>query len=158
MTQTLHRRAFLTLAAGGAMGLVAASVLPAVAKSPRHYTGLVSGVAVGGYDPVAYFTQGKPVRGSKSHSLRHEGVEWRFASAENLAAFKANPAKYKPRYGGYCAYAVANGYTAKGDPRAWSIEGGRLYLNYNKSIRRRWSAKKATYIRAGDSNWPGVLN
>ena len=152
---TLNRRHLLLAAAGLAAGALAT---PALAGKSPVYTGLVAGTAVGGYDPVAYFTKGKPVRGSSAHTLRHQGVKWKFSSAENLAAFKANPGKYAPAFGGYCAWAVSQGYTAKGDPRAWKIVGGKLYLNYNRSIQKRWEKKQSAHIRAGNANWPKVLN
>jgi len=107
------------LAAACAAAIVAFAPLygmRAAAAEPPVFTGLVSGVAVAGYDPVGYFTEGKPVKGSKDITLQHEGATWRFASAENRAAFEADPAKYAPQYGGYCAYAVAKGSTAKAEP------------------------------------------
>lgn len=130
---------------------------PAAAKEPAVYTGLVKGVAVGGYDPVTYFSEKKPVVGKADITLDHEGATWRFASAANRDAFKANPAKYAPQYGGYCAYAVSQGYTAKGDPNAWSLVGGKLYLNYNKAVQRDWEGQKTALIAKGDANWPKVL-
>ncbi len=143
--------------------LMAASLLVwpgrnAQAKTPAVYTGLVAGVAVGGYDAVAYFAEKKPVKGSKEFSLMHDGVVWLFASAANRDAFKADPAKFTPQYGGYCAYAVSQGYTAKGDPQAWSIVGGRLFLNYDKSVRSSWEKASSTLIPKSDANWPKVLN
>lgn len=134
------------------------AVTPAEAGKSPVYTGLVANTAVGGYDPVAYFKQGKPVRGSSSFTLKHQGVNWRFSSAANRDAFKANPARYAPAFGGYCAWAVSQGYTAKGDPRAWKIVGGKLYLNYNRSVQKRWERNQSANIRAGNRNWPKVLN
>lgn len=130
----------------------------AEAKTPAIYTGIVAGVAVGGYDPVAYFTEKKPVKGSKDFTLVHDGATWLFSTAGNRDAFKAEPAKYTPQYGGYCAFAVSQGYTAKGDPNAWSIVGGRLFLNYNKSVRSDWEKASITLIPKGDANWPKVLS
>jgi YHS domain-containing protein len=100
------------------------------------YTGILNNVAVSGYDPVAYFTDGKPVKGNAKFATNYKGAEFRFASANHLAAFKANPAKYAPQYGGYCAWAVSQGYTASADPSVWKIVGGKLYLNYNQEIGR----------------------
>jgi hypothetical protein len=74
-----------------------------------------------------------------------------------MKAFQAAPAKYAPAYGGYCAYAVSQGYTAKGDPEQWSIVGGKLYLNYNASVQSTWKEDTAGYITKGDANWPKVL-
>ena len=121
------------------------------------FSGLVTGVAVGGYDPVAYFTDGKPVKGQADVTLEHQGVTWRFASAANRDAFKADPAKYAPQYGGYCAWAVAEGYTAKGDPKAWRIVDGKLYLNYNTSVQRTWEKSLAANVTRGDANWPKMV-
>jgi YHS domain-containing protein len=129
----------------------------AVAKQPAIFTGIVKGVAVGGRDAVAYFTQSKPVAGSESITLEHEGAVWRFASEANRDAFKADPAKYAPQYGGYCAYAVARGYTAKGDPEQWSIVGGKLYLNYDAPTKAAWEKDVPGYIARADANWPRVL-
>lgn len=129
----------------------------AKAAEPPVFTGLVTGVAVGGYDPVAYFTERKPVKGGKDTTAEHEGVTWRFASEATRAAFQANPAKYAPQYGGYCAWAVSQGYTAKGDPQAWTIHGGKLYLNYDKKVRATWEKDIPGNVAKGDANWPGVL-
>lgn len=136
-------------------GLAAAP--PAFADKPPVYTAPFSRVAVGGYDPVAYFTDGRPVRGASEHSLTYQGYEYRFASAAHLAAFRADPARYLPRYGGYCAWAAAQGRTASGDPRYWRIVDGRLYLNYNAEIQQRWERDIPGFIRAADANWPGLL-
>jgi YHS domain-containing protein len=127
------------------------------AAEPPIFTGLVSGVAVGGYDPVAYFTAGKPVQGSEKATLRYDGVTWRFASAENRTMFEANPTKYAPQYGGYCAYAVSQGHTAKAEPDAWTIYEGKLYLNYDKSVQAKWAKDIPGYVKKADANWPGVL-
>ncbi len=122
------------------------------------YTAPFSRVAVGGYDVVAYFTDSRAVRGSAQHRITHQGFEYRFASAEHLAAFRASPSRYLPQYGGYCAWAVAQGYTASGDPTNWRIVNGRLYLNYNDEIQRRWEQDIPGHIRRGDANWPSVLS
>jgi hypothetical protein len=136
--------------------LLMAGVTRAQAAEPV-FTGLVKGVAVGGYDPVAYFTEKKPVAGSKDITLEHQGVMWRFASIANRDAFKADPDKYAPQYGGYCAWAVSQNYTAKGDPNAWTISNGKLYLNYNKSVQSTWEKDIPGNVTKGDTNWPGVL-
>ena len=147
----VSRRTLLALAA--AM-LVAG---PAMAGEPAIFTGLVEGTAVGGYDPVAYFEDGKPAKGSARFALTHEGATWRFASAANRDAFQAAPEKYAPRFGGYCAWAVSQGYTAKGDPRHWKIVDGRLYLNYSAGVQKQWAADIAGNIARGNANWPKVL-
>lgn len=131
---------------------------PAHADQAPVYTGLLSRVAVGGYDPVAYFTDGRPVRGAEQFRITHQGYEYRFANAEHLAAFRANPARYTPQYGGYCAWAVSQGYTAAGNPQNWRIVDGRLYLNYNDEIQQRWEQDIPTRIREANANWPRVLS
>ena len=131
---------------------------PAYADQAPVHTGLLSRVAVSGYDPVAYFTEGRPVRGTSQHRIMHQGYEYRFASAENLAAFRASPVRYLPQYGGYCAWAVAQGYTAHGDPHVWAIVDGRLYLNYSPGGQRRWERDVPGHISRADVNWPGVLS
>ncbi len=120
-------------------------------------TGSFSDLAVGGYDAVAYFTKGKPVRGSAQFSTKYKGATWRFSSAENLAMFKANPAGFAPQYGGYCAWAMAQGYPYSGDPRHWKIVKGKLYLNANASVQRRWQTDIAGFIKQADTKWPAVL-
>lgn len=129
----------------------------AVAATAPVYTGTFNNTAVSGYDTVAYFTQGKPVEGSTAYKINYKGAEWRFASAANLAKFKANPAAFAPQYGGYCAWAVSQGYTASGDPTVWKIVGGKLYLNYNQEIGQKWSKNIAGFIKAGNANWPRIL-
>lgn len=115
-----------------------------------------SGVAIEGYDPVAYFVEGKPREGKKEHSTEWKGATWRFSSAENLAAFQAEPKKYAPKYGGYCAWAVCQGTTAGIDPAAWKIVDGRLYLNYNASIQEKWEKVQPDCIATADKNWVGL--
>jgi hypothetical protein len=111
-------------------------------------------VAIEGTDPVAYFTEGKPVAGSSEFEHEWMDATWRFASAENRDRFAADPQKYAPQYGGYCAWAVSQGYTAKIDPEAWTIVGDRLYLNYSMDVRTQWSADIPGNITKGDANWP----
>jgi len=130
---------------------------PAYAKEPV-YTGTLSDLAVSGYDPVAYFTDGKPVEGKSDFEFEWQGATWRFANAKNLEAFKADPAAYAPQYGGYCAWAVSQGYTASSDPEAWKIVGKKLYLNYNKKVQSDWEKDPAGNIAKADRNWPAVLD
>jgi YHS domain-containing protein len=148
------RRAFLTLLA---LSAVAAPVLVRPAKAgEKIYTGWLSGAAMGGYDPVAFFRKGKPVEGSDAFTLEHAGVTWSFESAENRDAFKADPVAYAPQYGGHCAWAVAQGKLAKGDPQFWRIVDGKLYLNYDASIQKAWEVDIPGFIKAADSNWPSI--
>ena len=150
----LNRRAFLITAAAAPAALSLAS--PAFAMTPEIYA--VDGVALEGYDPVAYFKEETDVKGSSAYSTSWKGAEWHFASAENLADFEADPEAFAPQYGGYCAYAVSKGYTAKTDADAWTIHDGKLYLNFNKSVRRRWLKDVPGHVASADANWPAVLN
>ncbi|MFY0610913.1 MAG: tat pathway signal sequence domain protein [Hyphomicrobiaceae bacterium] len=164
-----HRSALRSLAARARAGslalcaVFAASVglfvvhAPDAAAKPRINTIGLRGVAIKGYDPVAYFNKRAPTRGSKKYTVKHAGATWRFANAANKAAFAANPSKYVPAYGGYCAYGVSQGYLVKIEPTAWAIRGGKLYLNYDRSIQRRWSRKPASYIATANKKWPRLL-
>ncbi len=130
---------------------------PANAGKDPVFTGLVSGVGAGGYDVVAYFS-GQSAQGHAEITTSWNGAVWRFASSANKAMFEADPRKYAPQFGGYCAYAVAKGYTAKGDPEAWSVVDGKLYLNYSKAVRAKWQEDVPGNITAGNANWPKVLD
>ncbi|MEL7257905.1 MAG: YHS domain-containing (seleno)protein [Pseudomonadota bacterium] len=150
---TFSRRAILM----GASAVLIAR--PAFAKEPRWYDS-GSGYAADGADVVAYFSldkSAKGVKGSSEHSIEWNGMRWRFANAENLAAFKANPEKYAPQFGGYCSWAVSQGYTAHGDRDAWTVENGKLYLNYNNRIRNRWLKDVQGFIAQGEANWPSII-
>jgi YHS domain-containing protein len=127
----------------------------AVAEKPEIYA--VDGVALGGYDVVAYFKDAKPVKGSAQFSAQWKGATWHFASAANRDAFKADPANYVPQYGGYCAFGASQGYAVKTEPDAWKIVDGKLYLNYNTQVRTRWEQDIPGFIKAADENWPGIL-
>ena len=139
-----------------AFGLLFAAAPSADAKEPV-YQSFLGGTAIDGTDPVAYFTEGKPVEGSSDFTHDWNGATWRFVSAENRDKFAADPAAYAPQYGGYCAWAVAQGYTASTDPEAWSIVEGKLYLNYNKDVQARWEGDVPGNIAKADGNWPTVL-
>jgi hypothetical protein len=155
----MHRRAFILMAAAAAVAAGGFPALrPARAGKDPVYTGFLSSAGAGGYDVVAYFTEGRPVKGGARFTAEHLGASWHFANAANRDAFVADPQAYLPRYGGYCAWAVANGYTASGDPEAWSVVDGRLYLNYSKSVRSTWEKDVPGNIARGDANWPKVLD
>lgn len=148
-----------SLLAAAAIALAPALIAAPAAHAEKApvYTGLFNNVAVEGHDAVAYFTEGRPVRGSRDFSTQYQGAEFRFASQANLDAFLADPEAYAPQYGGYCAWAVAQGYTAKGDAEHWHIEDGRLYLNYNGQVQADWLADIPGFIASADENWPSVL-
>ena len=117
-----------------------------------------AGLAIRGYDPVAYFVLGEATPGVAEYEADWNGAVWRFASAEHRDRFLADPEDYAPQYGGYCAWAVSRGYTASIDPNAWTIHGGALYLNYNQSVHRRWGRDITGNIARAEAHWPGVLD
>ena len=129
---------------------------PAAAQQAPVYASFLGG-AIQGYDPVAYFTEGRPVEGSRQFTHEWKGATWRFASAANRDRFAQAPEKYAPQYGGYCAYGVANGYAVKIDPQAWSVVDGKLYLNYSPAVQADWKKDVPGYIRRAEANWPKVL-
>ena len=130
---------------------------PDIQAKDEIYTSFFSSDAVGGYDTVAFFKEGQPVKGLKEYKVSYKGANWFFSSLENKEAFNNKPEKFAPQYGGYCAWAVANGDTAKGDPAHWTIHAGKLYLNYDEEIKDRWLKKIEFFISKGDANWPGVI-
>lgn len=112
------------------------------------------GLAIDGYDPVAYFTVQKPVEGLPEFRADYQGSTFLFASAVHRDIFGANPEQFVPQYRGYCAYGMAKGYKAKIDPVAFTVVHGKLYLNYNEAVQRRWLSDIPGYIRQADANWP----
>lgn len=129
-----------------------------VNASDEIYTGFFNDLALSGYDTVAYFSEGKPVKGKAKYSYQYKAAEWRFSSQQNLDKFKAMPETYAPQYGGHCAWALARNATASGDPLYWSLEQGKLYLNYDADIKAKWEKDRAGFIKKADQNWPDVLN
>ena len=113
-------------------------------------------LAVSGFDVVSYFTgDGVPVEGSEEFTVRYQGFDYRFASAENADTFIADPAKYAPAYGGYCAWAIgANDALAPGDPNVYKIVDGTLYLNFNEDVSERWNKDIPGFIASADINYP----
>ncbi len=149
----LTRRTLLaaTLAAPTAMIFTR----PAFAAKPSVFA--TDGIAINGFDPVAYFTEGEPVKGDPSISVAWEGATLLFARAGHKAMFEADREKFTPRYGGYCAYAVSKGATAPTDPNAWTVFEDRLYLNFSVDVRSIWKQDIPGNITRADANWPGVL-
>lgn len=130
-------------------GLLLMAPVPALARTFAE-----RGVALRGTDVVAYFTEGRVLRGRAEHAAEWDGARWLFASAAHHARFLANPAGHAPAYGGFCAWAVSQGYTAPTDPAAWRIVEGRLFLNYDQNIKRRWERDIPGFIALGDAHWP----
>ena len=135
----------------------ALAFLPLAARAENPVNVTLFGVAIKGYDPVAYFTDSKPVKGESEFAIDWNGASWRFASAAHRDAFKAAPEKYAPQFGGYCAWAVSQGRTAGIDPAAWKIVNGKLYRNYSLEIQKKWESDIPGNIVKAEANWPGVL-
>ncbi len=112
-----------------------------------------AGKAIQGYDPVAYFTEAKPVLGKDEFVYNWNNTNWYFASQQNLDSFKMNPEKYAPQYGGYCAYGLSDGHKAPTSPDAWTIVNGKLYLNYNIKVKEYWSKNRDERIDKANKNW-----
>lgn len=136
------------------LALSLAMTLPLPALADQVFTSW--GVAIRGTDPVAYFTEGRPVEGSSEFSAEWNGATWYFASAANRDTFLATPEAYAPQYGGFCAWAVAQGSTASTVPEAWQIVDGKLYLNYSLDVQKQWEGDIPGNIAKADRNWPGL--
>jgi YHS domain-containing protein len=127
---------------------------PAISQAGEIYT--TDGVAINGYDPVAYFTEQAPVRGNAELTASYKGATFHFSSQQNRDAFIRSPERYAPQYGGYCAYGLARGYKATTQPQAFTIVDDKLYLNYSDEVMATWRRDTAGYIEKGDANWAGV--
>lgn len=145
------------LALSVSLALAAAPAAALAQASPRHDLNLdKNGVAVHGYDPVAYFTAGKPVKGKASISARHDGATYYFSSETNRSAFLKDPAKYKPAYGGWCAIGASFGKKFDGNPQLWKIVDGKLYLNVAPGPHKRWLEDPKGRIKAANASWPKI--
>lgn len=113
-----------------------------------------TGVALQGYDPVAYFRDGRPISGVDAYTYQWRGVQWKFSSPEHQTAFAAEPERYAPQFGGYCAYAVSRGTTADGDPHQWAVVDDKLYVNTNAFAMQLWNQDRSDSIAAAEVNWP----
>jgi YHS domain-containing protein len=161
MTKTVSHRPQLPWI-GNKIQMIALALMMAIggavtAASGAQTVGEVNvndGYAVHGYDVVAYFTVSEPTEGDDRFTAEHQGVQYRFASAENRDRFNGDPAKYAPQYGGFCAFGASVGRKFDGDPHAWRILDGKLYLNLNKKIQARWLQDTQGFIRGADHNWP----
>lgn len=153
----LSRRIILAAIIAAPVAAVAttASVTPAMADKPAIFA--PGGKAIRGYDPVAYFTQKKPVKGDPRFTYKWKGATWYFSSAANLRRFKSNPNRWAPQYGGYCAYGIAQGYVVKIEVDQWAVVNGKLYLNYSKGVQSRWKKDIPGYIKTADKKWPSIL-
>lgn len=116
-----------------------------------------SGVALKGYDPVAYFTENRPVKGDAKFQSTFNGATYYFSSAANKKTFEADPKKYEPQFGGFCAYAASQGHTAKIEPDAFEILNGRLLLQYDRSVRDMFNKDQQGNLEKADKNWPSIV-
>nr|WP_239032537.1 YHS domain-containing (seleno)protein [Leisingera sp. MMG026] len=131
--------------------------LPDRARADAAVFSSRAGVAIGGYDAVAFFEHGTAEPGRRGHAVMWKGVVWRFASARNQAQFEANPRAYAPAFGGYCAYAMSQGRLHDGNPRIWAIVDGELFLLNNRGVHHLWQADTVQMIADGRAHWPAVL-
>lgn len=152
-------RAVAALAVCGcaALAFFTAPLVPQASADGQVVADWHTGLAIDGYDAVAFFTEGKPVAGSGDYELRYGGVVWRFANLGNRAAFAANPDVYMPQYGGYDPIGVASGIAVAGNPNAWLIIGEKLFLFYSNDRREKFAANPGRIIGPADHQWPTVL-
>lgn len=155
--QQPSRRRTVLMAAAGLLFSAHALAAPPVNTLKDGLFGGRSDSAIQGYDPVAYFTVGKPVKGLDSLVVDWMGAKWKFASQANLALFKANPEKYAPQYGGYCAYGVSQDNLVSVEPDKFKIIDGKLYLNYNATVQSKWLEDPAGFIRQADAKFQALL-
>jgi YHS domain-containing protein len=144
----------------GAFALFGSSVAFAAPPVNTLTGGLFGGrgdTAILGYDPVAYFTDGKPMKGQDTYTLVWMGARWKFASQAHLDAFKADPKKYAPQYGGYCAYGVSQDNLVSIEPDKFKVMDGKLYLNYDAEVQVKWLKDPAVYVKQADLKFPGLL-
>jgi hypothetical protein len=138
-----------------ALATLAAAAVPSLATAADEVFVTAEG-AIRGYDPVAYHTQSKAVPGLRSITHAWNGATWRFANQANRDLFAADPERYAPRYGGYCAYGTSRGYKVSTDPQAFAIVDGKLYLNYNLPVQATWNQGRREHIRKADEQWKAL--
>jgi hypothetical protein len=157
LPRSLNRRHALVLGAALFLSSNGAFAAPPVNTLKTGLFGGRTDTAILGYDPVAYFTVGKPVKGQDDLVFEHQGAKWKFSSAANLELFKASPEKYTPQYGGYCAYGVAQGYLVSIEPDKFKLIDNKLYLNYDAGVQEKWQKDPAGFIREADAKFPALL-
>lgn len=132
--------------------LALVTVIQAKAQSSEIFA--PAGKAIKGYDPVAFFKEAKPVKGSEKFEYKWKDASWYFSTAENLEAFKADPEKYAPQYGGYCAYGAAEGHKSPTLTETWTVLNDKLYFNYSTKVKEAWTKDQANLIKKADEKWP----
>lgn len=153
----LRRRVVLMLGTAALLASTAATAAPPINTLKGGLFGGRTDTAILGYDTVAYFTDGKPVKGQDAFTHEWMGAKWKFASQAHLDLFKANPEKYAPQYGGYCAYGVAQDNLVSIEPDKFKVEGGKLYLNYDADVQAKWLKDPVGYIKQADAKFPALL-
>ena len=140
---------FLALFIGIVLGFAACSKSADFAEVNTD----AQGIALRGFDTVTYFAVNNAVEGNRAYEFTWNGAKWLFANAENLEKFKQDPEAYAPQFGGYCSYAVSKGYTADGDPKAWKVVDGKLFLNYSEEVKGIWEKEQSENIKKAVGNW-----
>jgi YHS domain-containing protein len=153
----ISRRLVLALTASVLFASTGAFAAQPVNTLKNSLFGGSTDTAINGYDTVAYFTASKAVKGQDALATDWMGAKWKFSSQANLDLFKANPDKYAPQYGGYCAYGVSQGYLVKVDPDQFSVIDGKLFLNYDADVQAKWKKDTAGYISTADAKFPALL-
>lgn len=146
----------IAIALGGAAAFISAPGYAYDEASTASINVDQKGVILKGYDAVAYFNKGAPVQGSKDFSVSYEGSTYLFASAENRDAFKGDPARYTPQFGGFCAMGAALGKKLDVDPSQFKVVDGKLYLNVNADVFKKWASDIPGHITQANANWPGI--
>ena len=149
-TLLLNRRYFLS-------SLLVAPLLPQMGFAGGAPIFAVQGIAIGGFDPVSYFTERAAIAGQSAFRLGWHGAIWQFANAQNLARFERDPYRLAPQYGGYCAMTLAQGALAPSTPEAWAIHDGKLYLTQSIAARDLWQRDPDSYLARSDVHWPDVI-
>lgn len=154
-----HKKKSITISVVGVLFLIVVIFMVTNKIAPVSWgwwgdTNSADGVAISGYDAVAYHTQGVAEKGSAEKSYRWKDVDWHFVSDKNKALFMANSEKFSPQYGGYCAYAVSKGVTADANPESWIIQKGKLYLLADNQVKTSWADEEEDgIINQADENW-----
>jgi YHS domain-containing protein len=149
----IRNRKFLLLAFVVCVAAVVGACSRTAPTAALGFNTNADGLALRGFDAVAYFAVDSAVKGDPKFEYAWNGAKWLFSSEENMKKFQENPEAYAPQFGGYCSFAVSEGYTADGDPEAWKIADGKLFLNYNKQVKEKWEQNQAERIEKGKSNW-----
>jgi YHS domain-containing protein len=133
--------------------MLSATLAASVMAAGVDVNATTTGLALRGFDPVSYFTNGAPAEGDLRHTAQYNGATYRFVSKDNKEKFESDPAAYAPVYGGYCAFGTAMGFKFDGDPTVWKIVDNKLYLNLSKKVQTRWEGEQSEFIQKADTNW-----